>query len=429
MAESTINTKCCGIVTGSLRYGSDTPKPIFILVIAFTVVWGLIFAWVYVDALVIMPADGKRLNSATNGVGGDFVLPYAAALLALEGAPEEAFDVAKIHEIEKQVSKNSSMPSIPWPYPPFFQLLIMPLGILNYITAYRVYVIITLAMATIVAWCIAPHWYMPLLLVIFPAVAFCAAVGQNGNLSAAFIGAGLLWLKRRPIASGVAFGLMAYKPHLAIAIPLCLLAGRHYRALAATVCAALATVLISVVTLGSKPLIAFLLNLASHGRMTLDHQIDIWQRMPTILVLVLQLSDSKTYALIAQIFVAVAALGGAAWVWRRAFLEGHKALALAASIPLTTPYFVDYDMAIFAIPFVYLVWESWRMGFTYHRALIIATLWLAPPVIFLIPYWVTTPWQIGPIVWVFLLGNVVYQVVRHKPGFDDHRHTLCEIPK
>jgi hypothetical protein len=402
MEESThISAKRGNTESASKRHGLSTPKPILLLVIPLVLGLSLSFAQVYV--LAILPADGKH--------HGDFVLPYAAALLALDGTPEQAYDIVTIHEIEKQVSGDSAMDVIPWPYPPFFQLLVMPLGCLDYITAYRVYLLLTLSMLTIVAWCIAPYWQMPLLLLIFPAVAFCAVAGQNGNLSAALVGAGLLLLKRRPIASGVAFGLMAYKPHLAVAIPFCLLAGRHYRALAATALTAIATVLISVVAFGSKPLIAFSLNLTSHAGMAFDYR-PLWQRMPTVLILMLQLTGSQVHAWIAQSLVAGAALVGVVWIWRRSPHEGWKALALAASLPLITPYYLDYDMAIFVIPFAFLVGEVWTTGFTYNRALIIATLWLTPPVIFLLPHLLPKYWQIGPIMWASLFGYVVYRVAR-----------------
>lgn len=391
-------------------YKPPIPKPILLLFIPFILAFSLIFSWVYVDNLVIRPAEQKRYNSTV--MVSDFVVPYAAALLAIDGTPEQAFDIKKIHSIEKQVSNNLSMPPIPWPYPPFYQLLIMPLGNFDYITAYRLYVAITLTMLTIVAYCIASYWLTPSLVIIFPALAFCVAVGQNGILSASFIGAGLLLLKRRPIVAGIAFGLMAYKPHLAVAIPFCLLAGRYYRVLVATGLTALATILISILAFGTKPLIAFFLNLTSHSQIVFDHHSDLLLRMPTIMAMMLQLTDSKTFASAVQILVSVTALAGSAWVWRRSDQDWQKALALTASIPLATPYFFDYDMAIFSIPFVFLAKEVWTAGFTYQRALIITTLWLAPPMFFLFP----PTCQIGPLVWLGLLGYVVYHVA--KQGHD-----------
>jgi hypothetical protein len=400
--------------SGSRYSGHSWPEQIRLLIIALVLVLSLIFSALYVYTLVIWPQESKRAGSTWH-IGNDFILPYSAALLALDGTPEKAFDYGVLHKTERRGSKDPALGLIPWAYPPFYQLMLMPLGGLDYITAYRVFVLLTLALLAIIAWHIAPHRYTPLLLLIFPAVVFCAAKGQNGNLSAALIGAGLLLLKRRPIASGIAFGLMAYKPHLAVVIPFCLLAGRHYRALISTALTALATVLISVVALGGKPLIAFLLHIAPQAGVVFDHPLaDLWQRMPTVMVLMLQMTGNQMYAWIAQNIVAVISLAAVVWIWRQSHSREWKSLALVASIPLATPYFFDYDMVIFVLPLFFLLWEQSTSGFTYSRALIMATLWLVPPVVFLRPIWFPNLWQIGPIVWASLLGYVVYKVARDR---------------
>jgi hypothetical protein len=48
----------------------------------------------------------------------------------------------------------------------------------------------------------------------FPAVFINAAHGQNGFLSAALIGVGLLVMDRRLLLAGLLLGAMTYKPHL-----------------------------------------------------------------------------------------------------------------------------------------------------------------------------------------------------------------------
>jgi hypothetical protein len=399
--------------SGSQHNGHSWPEHIRLIIIAMVLVLSLIFSGLYVYTLVIWPEESKRADSTWH-IGNDFILPYSAAVLALDGTPEKAFDYEVLHKKEKQVSKDPAIGLIPWAYPPFYQLMVMPLGGLDYINAYRVFVLLTLALLAIIAWHIAPHRYTPLLLLLFPAVVFCAAKGQNGILSAALIGAGLLLLKRRPIASGIAFGLMAYKPHLALVIPFCLLAGRHYRALASTALTALATVLISVVALGKEPLIAFLLHLAPQAGIVFDQPTGLWQRMPTVMVMMLQMTHNQMYAWVAQSIVAGISLAAVVWIWRQSPGSRWKSLALVASIPLATPYFFDYDMVIFALPLFFWVWDVSTTGFTYNRSLIMATLWLAPPVIFLRPIWFPNLWQIGPIVWASLLGYVVFKVARDR---------------
>ena len=63
-----------------------------------------------------------------------------------------------------------------------------------------------------------------------PPVLFTASVGQNGLLTAALLGASLALLDRRPVAAGVALGLLTIKPQLGLLFPLLLAAGGHWRA-------------------------------------------------------------------------------------------------------------------------------------------------------------------------------------------------------
>ena len=62
-----------------------------------------------------------------------------------------------------------------------------------------------------------------------PAVLINAVGGQNGCWTAALLGGGLSLLERRPYLAGCLFGLMIYKPQLAILLPVALIAGRKWR--------------------------------------------------------------------------------------------------------------------------------------------------------------------------------------------------------
>jgi len=59
--------------------------------------------------------------------------------------------------------------------------------------------------------------------------------GQNGFLTSALMIAGLAQLGRRPILSGVCFGLLTIKPQLGLLLPLMLLLTGQWRAIAAAV--------------------------------------------------------------------------------------------------------------------------------------------------------------------------------------------------
>lgn len=91
----------------------------------------------------------------------------------------------------------------------------------------------------------------------FPAAFWNAGCGQNGFLSAALIAGGLAALERRPVLAGVLFGLMTYKPHLGLMIPLALMAGGCWRALWAAALTALGVAAASLLAFGPEAWFAF----------------------------------------------------------------------------------------------------------------------------------------------------------------------------
>lgn len=253
----------------------------------------------------ISRAETPVSASAQSFVGNDFVAFYSAALLASAGRLEGVYDSEALHSVEAQVTKNPESPLLTMGYPPFFQLVVMPLSRLDYLTAYRVWVSLTLTLLMIVAWYISPHWQTLVLVPLFPAVAFCAAAGQNGNLSAAILGC------------------------------------------------------------------------------RMDH------------------ADVDDCNGAGSPAVGLAAIHVRSW-------------ALAATIPLLTPYFFDYDLAVFVIAFVFLTREIRISGFNGTRAFTTAALWLAQPILFLLP--VLAPHsspntvQFAPALWALVLAGAVWRV-------------------
>ena len=67
----------------------------------------------------------------------------------------------------------------------------------------------------------------------FPGILANAMVGQNGFVTAALLGGALIFMERRPLLAGGLIGLLSFKPHLGILIPVALVAGGHWRVIAA----------------------------------------------------------------------------------------------------------------------------------------------------------------------------------------------------
>jgi arabinofuranan 3-O-arabinosyltransferase len=134
-------------------------------------------------------------------------------------------------------------------YPPTFLFFTYPLGAMTYLTGFVVWTVATflLYMGTVYA------VISRLTTLIAAATPFVVAenvmLGNNGFLTAAFIGLSLVFLERQPWLSGVFIGLMTYKPQFGVLFPLVLLASRNWRAFGSA--------LLTTATLGVGSAIAF----------------------------------------------------------------------------------------------------------------------------------------------------------------------------
>ena len=73
----------------------------------------------------------------------------------------------------------------------------------------------------------------------FPALLQCGVMGQNAMLTAALFAGGTALLARgRPVLAGAVLGCLCYKPHLAVLLPVAMIAAREWRATFATACMA-----------------------------------------------------------------------------------------------------------------------------------------------------------------------------------------------
>ena len=363
----------------------------------------------------LLVAGPGYLNLAGNATGWDFIAFYAAAKLAAGGAAAGVYDVAKLHALEVALLGADSL-VLAWTYPPPYLLVVAPLALLPFVPALWTWLIATTGALILAVRQAAPHLLTPVLVIIFPGVMQNLFAGQNGALSAALIAGGLVSLGNRPALAGFFFGMMIYKPHLALLLPLCLIAGRHFRALIWMVATAAALVLASLAAFGLEPWLLFFEQMPKH--LEYNAQLYLWQRFPTVFIAVLKATDNFSWALAAQGISTVAAVAACAWVWIRNQGLPARALALAAAIPLATPHALDYDMAILVIPFAFLAWQAWRSGPRPGALFILVLLWIAPLLMWFASLAIGQ--QIGPAVFIALL---VYALMYPSGGGFSHRLT------
>ena len=293
-------------------------------------------------------------------IGTDFVSFYAASRLALDGSPELAYDVGA-HWAAQKALFGPKLGYTAFFYPPPALLICLPLALTTYFWSLAAWLA-----ATGYAFYRVLRGYLPSLdpvaFLAFPAVFVNAAHGQNGFLSAALIGGGLLAMDTNPALAGVLFGAMAFKPHLALAIPFALVFSRRWTTLIAGAATAAAFSAASLAAFGAPTWQGFF---AAGGlaRSALENNLVGDEKMQSVFAAVRLMHGSLALAWGAQIATALAAVAALWRLERRAFrAAGEPAVIVCAGL-LASPFLLDYDLTLLAIPLVCLFRDGLERGF------------------------------------------------------------------
>ena len=289
-------------------------------------------------------------------IHSDFVSFWAASKLALGGHPETVYS-AELHWNTERLALPNTLYSA-FLYPPVWLLFCLPLALLPFWWSLAAFMAAT-------GW--AYWWVMRRTLpgagvafLAYPAVVTNLVYGQNGLLTTALFGGGLLALVRRPWVAGLCFGCLAYKPHLGAVVPIALIAGRHWRALAATAATGIALLAATAALFGVGTWQAFLAE-APFARSVLEHGLVTQIGWESFFRAVVQLGGGVPLAYTAQGAVAVVALVALVVGCRR------RPDSIMAMLPLATvmcsPFLLAYDLALLALPMAWLVREALAQGF------------------------------------------------------------------
>jgi Glycosyltransferase family 87 len=228
----------------------------------------------------------------------------------------------------------------PYPYPPFFLLMILPIGVLVFYWAFAVWDVSTLFIYLAASF----HKRRCIFTILFTSLAPAALLnlnsGQTGFLSAALILGGFRFAEARPILGGTLFGLASFKPQLGLLIPIALISARLWRPLAAAGATIAILIVTSSVAFGWSIWPTWLAKVLTHSSVVLE----VPNRFnPTVTANLTFLGVELGIARIVQISVAVL-VGIVIWL---CFRRGVTLLATAALLVgtfLATPYAFLYDM-------------------------------------------------------------------------------------
>ncbi len=330
---------------------------------------------VFVVWLVLRP--GGTL-ATLHPVGGDFPPFWAASSLTLGGHPAAVYDHATLYAAEKAVLGDKDPGYQRFEYPPMFLAMLLPLSLLPYSGALIVWTLLGVAAYLTVMWKIAPRRDVLWVALAFPGALLTILDGQNGLVTVALFGGGLLLLERRPWVAGALFGLLSYKPQFGILLPLVFVAARQWRAAtgAALVVAAFAG--LSAALFGMQTWRAFLDSMPVTTHLMLEQGDIGFGKMQSIFGAARLWGASVAVSYAMQAVVSVLAAGAVLWVWLKPGGYPVKAAALAAGTLLVTPYVVDYDLVLLALPIAWLSWDAMHSAFLPWEKSILFFVWLFP---------------------------------------------------
>jgi hypothetical protein len=285
----------------------------------------------------------------------DFVTFWTAGQAALHGHALAAYDPQIQHAAEVRAVGHEFSDRRPWSYPPIFFFPAVVLGSLSFAAAFALWNLATLLGYAAVTASIAQRRFVFFASWSLPWAMLDIGNGQTGLLVAALAGLVLANLERRPALAGILLGILSFKPQLGLLVPIALVAGGYWRALAWAVAATMLWTAISCIAFGPETLFAFVHNLPDVAARYLVANGIGWQRLQSVYGLARWLGASHAFAFALQVILALACVAAIAILWRSGSSFALKAAGLAVAMPLATPYVLAYDLCILSIALAFLL--------------------------------------------------------------------------
>jgi alpha-1,2-mannosyltransferase len=344
------------------------------------VLGGILLAVQTLGFVLLTAASYGLIVPLAKPLSTDFVSFYAAGSLAAAGLPELAYDRAAHYEAEQRETENGITYQYFF-YPPVFLLLCRALAQMPYLDAYFAFEAATLGLYLITMRGILKDpwsgWLIPVLA--FPAVFWTLGYGQNAFLTAALFGGATLLLDTRPIAAGLLFGMLCYKPHFGLLVPVALAAGRRWTAFAATAASVAGWIGVSVALFGWETWHAYWAAFLGPGALS-DYELEHFN--PAGFISLFSASRlagvPPPVAHSVQLAGTMAAAVLVGWIWWRNCSLPVRSAALTAGTLIAIPFAVLYDLMLATIAVAWLVRAGRQQGFLRYDEPIIAAIYMIP---------------------------------------------------
>jgi hypothetical protein len=345
--------------------------------------WGWVVLACSVVFVAFMAFTARGLNDFSGRpLGTDFSSFYAAGHLALLGS--NPYDQVALHQMQQTIF-GAGTRYYGFAYPPIFLPVAEALALLPYLLALALWQASTFALYL---WSMAllkrrfgaalPMTEYLVLAAAFTAVVVNLGHGQNGFLSAALFALALTLLESRPWLAGIAFGLVAYKPQLALLIPFALAAGGRWRAFLAAATTVAALVALTSLLYGPDCWREFFAATQGSRQMILDQGRVGYEKMVSVFAWMRLWKAPLTLAYLVQAAVALAVLVETVRIWRTNADPRLKGAALCLGALLATPFALDYDLMLLAPAVALVAMHGIEKRFAPYQASVLSLLWLMP---------------------------------------------------
>jgi hypothetical protein len=201
--------------------------------------------------------------------------------------------------------------------------------------------------------------------------------GQNAFLTALVFTFAMLLLERRPFVAGLLFGALCYKPHFGLLLPVALLAGRHWAAIAGAALSVAGLCLLSLLVFGVETWQAYLAAALGSGQVYESGRVNL-SFYVTPFGAALRLGAAPWLAYAVQGGASVLAVLAVAWVWWRTTRLPLRAAALLAGTILAVPLALLYDLMLLLPALAWLNGEARRDGDLPGERALLAAIYLLP---------------------------------------------------
>ncbi|MDP7016232.1 MAG: glycosyltransferase family 87 protein [Pirellulaceae bacterium] len=363
----------------------------------------LTFAAVVIGLYQCSPNFRWESGAGASPYAGDFLQEWIGGYVVRHGEYDRFYDVGYVVDLQHSPSivgfQWNRAAYLPLVYPPFYYALISPLSALPFSIAAAVWSALLVAAAIVAIWVTQAiarrstndldatwRWgrWMPVAVAVFAPFVENLNSSQKGVVCWLILATTLALLqRRRSFAAGLVFGLLAFKPHLALLIAVAMVWKRQWPFMwggLATGCV-LAAISLGMGTDVCRQYVDFCTGAADYVR-TGGYDLS---RAHSLYALLHSLSPNESIAKWLFTPLALAVVVALAWCLRGSlevdsprFIEQFSAMTIATL--LLSPHLLTYDLTMLLLPIAALTFPglATRRSCTMAAALYFACVASAP---------------------------------------------------